>query len=80
MNYISVHNKSYDSVEEFNARLENYMRIDAYINEVNAPGSAHTHKAGHNYFSDWTQAEFEALMTETPLEAAEAVEGESRAV
>lgn len=39
------------------------MRVNAHIEEVNRPGSEHTHTAAHNKFSDWTTAEFKKLMT-----------------
>jgi len=39
------------------------LRIDAYITEVNAPGSDYTHTAAHNKFSDYTSEEFKKMMT-----------------
>jgi hypothetical protein len=38
--------------------------MDAFIKQNNHPDSGETHTAGHNKFSDWTEKEFEALMTE----------------
>lgn len=74
MKYISVHNKSYGTREEYNARLANFIRSDDYIKMVNAPSSGSTHRAGHNKFSDWSEAEFTAIMKET----SEAYENESK--
>merc|ERR1712166_146400 len=69
MKYIAEHNKNYGTIEEYTARFNRFAEMDKYIEEVNAPNSGSTHTAGHNKFSDWTQAEFERLMTETPVEA-----------
>merc|ERR1711957_74802 len=69
MKYIAKHNKNYGTREEYTARLASYLKMDKFINEVNAPNSEHTHTAAHNQFSDWTTAEFEKLMTEKPMEA-----------
>ena len=68
MKFIAKFNKNYGTIEEYTARLNRFIEIDAFINEVNDPKSEHTHTAGHNKFSDWTEAEFERLMTEKPLE------------
>ena len=63
MKYVAKWNKSYATVEEFKHRLAQYMRLDAFIEEVNAPGSDYTHTAAHNKFSDFTVEEFNKLMT-----------------
>jgi C1A family cysteine protease len=63
MRYVAEHNKSYATVEEYQHRLTQFMRIDAYIKKVNAPGSEYTHTAAHNKFSDFTKEEFSKLMT-----------------
>lgn len=44
-------------------RMERYIEVDTFINEVNRPGSEETHTAAHNQFSTWTAQEFEKLMT-----------------
>ena len=36
MQYLSQQNKSYNSIEEFNLRLENFILIDKFIEEWNA--------------------------------------------
>jgi hypothetical protein len=36
MKYLSQQGKSYNSIEEFNVRLENFIAIDKFIEEWNA--------------------------------------------
>lgn len=42
--------------------MEQWLKIDDFIAEVNDPNSEHTHTAAHNKFSDWTREEYEKLM------------------
>ncbi len=56
MEYISQHNKSPATIEEFNMRMSNFLEIDSFIQEWNAD-TTHTHVVGHNNFSDWTAEE-----------------------
>jgi C1A family cysteine protease len=63
MRFVAKWNKSYATVEEYKHRLAQFLRLDAYITETNRPGSDATHTAAHNKFSDWTQDEFNKLMT-----------------
>jgi len=56
MQYISKYGKSYASLEEFNMRMENFTVRDAIIKEHNADDTA-TSQMGHNFLSDWTDAE-----------------------
>ena len=56
MQYLSKFNKSYATIEEFNMRLENFMKIDQFIQEWNADTN-NTHTVGHNMLSDWTVEE-----------------------
>jgi hypothetical protein len=56
MQYLSKQNKSYSSLEEFNLRLQNFIEIDQFVEEWNS-NTENTHVVGHNYLSDWTQAE-----------------------
>jgi len=63
MKYIAKWNKSYVTREEFKARLGEYLRIDEFIKEVNAPDSKYSHTAAHNKFSDWTEAEYKSMLT-----------------
>ena len=62
MAYIAKHNKSYGTRAEYYARLARWAEADAFIKEVNAPGSGHTHTAGHNRFSDWTHEEYTKML------------------
>ena len=55
MEYVSTHNKSYLTTEEFEARKALFAKIDAEINEHNATDSLY--EMGHNKFSDWTEHE-----------------------
>ena len=57
MSYISQQGKMYATVEEFLARKDIFKATDAHIESVNSnPNSTYT--AGHNQFSDMTEAEF----------------------
>jgi hypothetical protein len=60
MKYLSQQGKSYNSIEEFNVRLENFIAIDKFIEEWNAQEDK-THIVGHNFLSDWTQAEKDVI-------------------
>ena len=62
--YIAQWNKQYSTREEFDLRLSRWLTTNEYIEEVNAPGSGHTHTAGHNHFSDWTQEEIDKMFPE----------------
>ena len=62
VNYVAKYNKTYESVDDFNFRKEQFLRTHAFIQENNN-SSEQTHVAGHNKFSDWTEEEFKALMT-----------------
>jgi len=63
MKYIATWNKSYGTREEFKLRLAEYLRMDDFINEVNAPDSEYKHTAAHNKFSDWTKDEYKRMLT-----------------
>ena len=56
MEYMSRFGKSHVSIEEFNMRLANFQRTDAFIQEWNSD-STNTAVLGHNHFSDWTSDE-----------------------
>ena len=64
MKWISNHNRSYSTLEEYSMRKLIWAEHDEFIKMVNNPENEFTHTAGHNKFSDWTEEEFEALMTE----------------
>jgi KDEL-tailed cysteine endopeptidase len=56
MQYISKHGKSYPTLEEFNMRMELFNERNAIINEHNSDETA-TSQMGHNFISDYTNAE-----------------------
>ena len=64
MKWVSKHAKNYTTVQEFETRMANWIETDDFIKMVNHHDSEETHTAGHNKFSDWTEEEFAALMTE----------------
>jgi len=69
MKWVAKHNRNYSTVEEFEHRYATWQKMDEFIKEINDPANGHTHTAGHNKFSDWTEEEFSALMTESePLD------------
>ena len=55
MEYVSIHNKSYLTTEEFEVRKTLFATVDTMIKEHNATDSLYT--MGHNMFSDWTKDE-----------------------
>merc|ERR1712151_193373 len=61
INYVSKYNKTYESVEEFDHRFEQWLRVHMFI-KVNNSSREATHVAGHNKFSDWSEEEFKAMM------------------
>ena len=68
MNYLAQYNKVSNDVEEFNFRLSNFAAVDAFIKENNS--GSETHVAGHNQFSDWSHAEYKAILGYVRGEAA----------
>jgi C1A family cysteine protease len=70
MSYISSFEKSYPTIEEFNHRFEQFARNHANIETHNASG-AFTFTLGHNQFSDWTEEEYKAILTYTPVDTTE---------
>jgi KDEL-tailed cysteine endopeptidase len=56
MQYVARFGKSYPTLEEFNMRAELFMVTDAIIKEWNLDDTA-TSKMGHNFLSDYTEAE-----------------------
>lgn len=62
MKWVAKHNKSYGTREEFFFRMEKWLEVDAFIQEVNAEGSEYTHTAGHNHLSDLTRGEYKKMM------------------
>jgi hypothetical protein len=56
MQYLAKHGKNYGTIEEFNVRIEQFAKVDAFIEEWNANQDA-TSTVGHNFLSDWTDEE-----------------------
>ena len=57
---MATYNKVVNDVEEFAQRVENFKFIDAFIEEHNASGA--NYGAGHNQYSDWSEAEYKQLL------------------
>ena len=64
MTYLSLHGKSYLTMEEFEARKALYMQTDELIKAHNATESSFT--LGHNQFSDYTEHERKQLQGGRP--------------
>ena len=60
MQYVAQFNKQANSVDEFQMRLSQFQQTDEFIRANNESNS--THVAGHNQFSDWTFAEYKAIL------------------
>ena len=62
LNYAARYNKVYEEIEEFALRLERFVHWDGLINEHNYSNEYKNFKLGHNQFSDWTDAEYAAIL------------------
>ena len=60
MQYLAQFNKMTNDVEEFNFRMGQWELVDKFIKENNSGNE--THVAGHNQFSDWSHAEYKAML------------------
>lgn len=60
MQYIVKYGKSYGTIEEFNFRLENFLKVHAVIEAHNSMPS--TYRMGHNKFSDWSEMEWNRIL------------------
>jgi len=69
MAYITEYGKSYGTVEEYKARFANFAKKEGLINEHNATESSF--KLGHNKMSDWSDWEYKAILTYTPMPESE---------
>lgn len=60
--------KTYKTVQEFNLRLSNFLKTDAYIKAYNEEFSGHSSRIrlGHNKFSDWNEEELAKLTPKKP--------------
>jgi C1A family cysteine protease len=61
MEYVSTHNKSYGTVEEYRFRLAQFAEADALIESHNSQNGS-SYVLGHNKMSDWTHAEYKKLL------------------
>jgi len=64
MQYLTKHNKSYGTVEEYRFRQELFQEMDAFIEAHNATESSY--ELGHNEMSDWSEAEYSRLLGRLP--------------
>ena len=60
LSHMAKFNRSFENVEEFAMRLDQFSFVHNYIEEHNATGANFT--LGHNQFSDWTHAEYKQLL------------------
>jgi len=74
MAYITQFNKSYTTYEEFEHRFAQFVRNQSNIVSHNASDSTFT--LGLNQFSDWTEAEYSAILTYQPMAESEMVYAE----
>lgn len=79
MNFISQYGKSYNSIQEYEFRLAQFVRTHEGIIAENQD-LTHTYIAGHNKMSDWTPAEYKALLTYTPMPEAEKIYDETQPI
>lgn len=56
LEYLAEHGKSYDTMEEYELRKEQFTRTHSFIIAHNSD-TTRTFKLGHNHMSDWTEAE-----------------------
>jgi Cathepsin propeptide inhibitor domain (I29) len=56
------HNRHYSSVQEHSKRFKEWQRSAKEVASINADHS-NTFKAGLNNFADWTQEEYQALLS-----------------
>ncbi len=60
MEFIVKYNKSYGTIEEFNFRFDQFMKVEAFIQSHNNTPSPYV--AAHNKFSDLTDFEFQKML------------------
>ena len=60
--YLAKYNKDYNSMDQYNMRKDRYMETGAEIERLNSSQTSSRH--GHNKFSDWTKAEWQAILLE----------------
>jgi len=60
LGHMAKFNRQIEDVQEFAMRLENFASIHSWVEEHNASGANWV--AGHNQFSDWSFAEYKAML------------------
>ena len=60
LGHMAAFNRQITDVTEFAQRLEQFSFVHNWIEEHNASGASWV--AGHNQFSDWTHAEYKAML------------------
>ena len=63
LSYLSLCGKSYSTMNEYNKRLELFLATNEKIKTHNT-SPEENYLLGHNYFSDWTQDEFNFKLLE----------------
>ena len=58
--------RNFSSIDEFQERLTNFVKVNAHVKETNAKNLSWT--AGHNKFSDWFDEEKKVLRGTWPSE------------
>ena len=61
LNFAARFNKVYEEIEEYAVRFERFVHWHRIINEHNAT-NGENFILGHNQFSDWTDAEYKAIL------------------
>jgi cathepsin L len=74
MGYITQFGKSYATKEEYAHRLTQFARNRHLVLEHNA--NVTDFKLGFNMMSDWTEAEYKAILTHKPMPEADKVYGQ----
>jgi C1A family cysteine protease len=72
INYVAKFGKSYGTTEEYAFRLEQFAKVDQFIQETNAVEQNFT--VGHNIFSDYTHAEYKKLLGYKPVQTTSTAE------
>jgi cathepsin L len=63
LSFMAQFGRQITDVQEFKMRLENFTFMHNFIEEHNASGKSWV--AGHNQFSDWSHAEYKAMLGHT---------------
>ena len=66
VHYTARFNKIYADMEEYTVRLERFKHNHKLINEHNNSNGSKNFTLGHNQFSDWSDAEYEAILGYIP--------------